>query len=726
MMLSSKKLAAQLVWLSCLLAVASGQGDACFDERSSKYFSKNDWKYCQQLEPNLFMYYAPLVEDQGGNVMLGLHATSDTTGWTALALAGNGGMKGASQIVVRRDNDNGNGNDNDNTDWVAEDRYSTDYSTPLMDESQDVKLLFADQTDEGETAWGVLLMINPCDEPFDYPIEDKSTYMHWAAGSDHTFSFHGNKRGQFHANLFQAPQVVPSTEGLDYIDFVMPNVPVVVGEGGTDPTNPYICGFFDLDEIYAGSGHSSQDKIHAIHMTPVIAETSKKYVHHQILYECSFGGADSQFDDDDDDATPVDVDNLQHLQIVPECESMPPNCWEMKYGWAVGGQDIILPDDVGIPFGEGKRWLALQVHYYNPNLDEGVTDSSGVRVYISPEVRSQDAAIMEFDSGTVAYQRPPMPMGVANYELPPFVVPSSCTSSVWNQPLNILGVFHHLHRLGRQMELVVERDGQNLGPLRKEFGYDFNHQTIEESPFKELLPGDQIVVKCSYDTTSATKNVSFGELTQDEMCYGGVLYYPRQQDDLFHYYPPQANPSSCSAPGTGEWANVSRCAQAFSESVPKFFDYEMPFDFDAVTMCNADWFESEVGWFFDDICPTCQATQNCTVEEVATHAQEDFCVRWCSENANLSLYPDLSRTDPHDTGAWGCPNELFKAPVPLDPPVCETIGDLSLEIPESAAGNRTDDDLVSESFSGADGVFSSPVPSILSATTLILLFTASF
>ena len=53
-------------------------------------FHKDDWKYCQEISDTLHMYYTPLDD----TVMLGLHATEGVTGWSSLAPAGNGGMKG--------------------------------------------------------------------------------------------------------------------------------------------------------------------------------------------------------------------------------------------------------------------------------------------------------------------------------------------------------------------------------------------------------------------------------------------------------------------------------------------------------------------------------------------------------------------------------------------------------------------------------------------------------
>ena len=86
------------------------------------------------------------------------------------------------------------------------------------------------------------------------------TNLLWAVGSDHIFGYHA-QRGQFQANLLQAPEEPASTVGLSSVELRMPNVTVVMGEGAADPdpTNPYICTYFDLEEIAANEGFSAED-----------------------------------------------------------------------------------------------------------------------------------------------------------------------------------------------------------------------------------------------------------------------------------------------------------------------------------------------------------------------------------------------------------------------------------------------------------------------------------
>eukprot|EP01083_Nonionella_stella_P223124 795533_1 len=88
------------------VSAAKNADDGCFSWNSQ--FLPKDWTYCQSINDNMYLYYSP-SED---NIMIGLHVLEGSFGWSALGPGGNGGMKGASQIVVRK---------NDDDEWVAND-----------------------------------------------------------------------------------------------------------------------------------------------------------------------------------------------------------------------------------------------------------------------------------------------------------------------------------------------------------------------------------------------------------------------------------------------------------------------------------------------------------------------------------------------------------------------------------------------------------------------------
>jgi hypothetical protein len=239
-------------------------------------FTREQWPHCVQIAENTnIQVYSGKTAD-GNFVKLGMHVIGHSGAWSSLATAGNGGMKGARMIVVRKKSG----------EWVAEDRYSQDYAEPQLHNDQDVKLLFA-QEESGGTSWGVLLPLDACKTAVngletDYPLsEDVYRWMLFALGSTHDFAYHGSTRGQFHANLISgSPQKRIMPANAEELDLNMPNVDIS-SSGGKDDTNPYICASFDLSKVMPSRDWNS--KHHAIKFAPLI---QSKYVHHIILYAC--------------------------------------------------------------------------------------------------------------------------------------------------------------------------------------------------------------------------------------------------------------------------------------------------------------------------------------------------------------------------------------------------------------------------------------------------------
>ena len=177
------------------------------------------------------------------------------------------------------------------------------------------------------------------------------------------------------------------------------------------------------------------------------------------------------------------------------------------------------------------------------------------------------------------------------------------------------------------------------------------------------------------------------------MCFGFVLYYPRQDRDTFSYGFPGYNASICSSPSSEEFypsQNYSLCAERLYENVPKFFNAEdiAPFAFDLFTACNGvgPLYSLLLG-YVPGLCPECQLTSSCTEEEIAAHAQ-GFCLDECDIYLGMSLYPDLSRTDPYNSSVLGCSDAIgttngwldFRASELAEPAMCSLEGNLSQQI----------------------------------------------
>ena len=97
------------------------------------------------------------------------------------------------------------------------------------------------------------------------------------------------------------------------------------------------------------------------------------------------------------------------------------------FTWTPGASDYELPEDVGFRFGEatgGFSSVSVQTHYNNPEENVGVTDSSGVRIYYTEELRPMDMGTMELGDPLVELRGAPMHDGKSAIS---FECPGSCT-----------------------------------------------------------------------------------------------------------------------------------------------------------------------------------------------------------------------------------------------------------------------------------------------------------
>merc|ERR1719261_682668 len=106
-------------------------------------------------------------------------------------------------------------------------------------------------------------------------------------------------------------------------------------------------------------------------------------------------------------------------------------------------------------------------------MDTGIYDSSGMRLHLTTDLRPIDAGVMSFAAGVSTGQRPELPGGQEDVTMETLYVEPDC-SSEWSGPLTVMSVQHHSHFMGLHQEIVVERDGKNLGALRTEHIYDYN------------------------------------------------------------------------------------------------------------------------------------------------------------------------------------------------------------------------------------------------------------
>ena len=190
-------------------------------------------------------------------------------------------------------------------------------------------------------------------------------------------------------------------------------------------------------------------------------------------------------------------------------------------GWAPGGQNFVMPDDVGLELGGPDTWYILQLHYHNAAGHTDSRDRSGVALCTTEEPRPLMAGMITL--GTIFLDIPPGAQGHEESSLCP-----SWITSYMPEPLTVIASFPHMHQLGRSFSTEILRGGSesSIDMLTDVPVYDFQSQAFYVSdPPLQIMPGDAVRTTCTYDNPG-DQTVHFGEATEDEMCLNFIMAYP--------------------------------------------------------------------------------------------------------------------------------------------------------------------------------------------------------
>jgi hypothetical protein len=191
---------------------------------------------------------------------------------------------------------------------------------------------------------------------------------------------------------------------------------------------------------------------------------------------------------------------------------------KLVYGWAPGGLPFELPDAAGYPMstsdaGDTAHYV-VQVHYNNIQGLSGETDLSGFDLCSTDQIRPNTADVIAFGSMDFTIEPHAALDITCDYTIP--------TAS---QTLHVMSAFPHMHQLGTTIATtstpIAGGDDISLGAVPN---WSFNNQ-IWYPMETQVSPGDIVHTRCAWQNTT-DKPVSFGEYTEDEMCYSFTMYYP--------------------------------------------------------------------------------------------------------------------------------------------------------------------------------------------------------
>jgi len=197
-----------------------------------------------------------------------------------------------------------------------------------------------------------------------------------------------------------------------------------------------------------------------------------------------------------------------------------------------GNKPRYYPEGLGQMLHAGSD-LVMQMHYAPSSVDE--TDLSSVNLFFADEGEQvdrlvQDRIMLPSD----------LPGGFFNFTLQPEETKSFHGTWFVNQEISLMGLSPHMHLLGTDWEVYIEKpDGtrENLISIPE---WDFNWQGAYYFPKFVVAPfGSVIHAIAGYDNTSENVNnpsnppkfVTWGENTDDEMYYLPLFYVPYQDGD---------------------------------------------------------------------------------------------------------------------------------------------------------------------------------------------------
>ena len=435
--------------------------------------------------------------------------------WFAFGLSEAGGMLGADIVSVEFGSSGSVSVVDRYVPWVAFPLEQPPRPYPVADTQQDWELVCGESLENSVTAV-VRRKWNTTDEEQDRDFVSGSVSVIYAWG-DGALGYHGSNRGSIKVDFFgNSPSSVddfvpPADADASFVEGFSPGFELRERE------TQYICQIRDV-------GTTPR---HIVAVEQVYYEQDYgPYVHHVLVHACG-NDLDAVKDMDlyDDKPFPCQKNNIDKQGTSPSGTDA---CFSVIYGGAVGGDPFVLPEDAGVLIGTDIRYIVVEAHIDNLNLDSGVLITDIIRVHTTSTLRTHNAGSMVVGDPAVFLPTIPQGQSDAHYET---TCPMDCTNT-FTTDRYIFSSFVHMHQVGKTIWTSLLKYDENV--LISKHTYDYrefwNFGFQELTPVNVTLsPGDEINTHCIYDTTKNDEDVEFGSDSSEEMCMSFLFYYP--------YYP---------------------------------------------------------------------------------------------------------------------------------------------------------------------------------------------
>jgi hypothetical protein len=94
--------------------------------------------------------------------------------------------------------------------------------------------------------------------------------------------------------------------------------------------------------------------------------------------------------------------------------------------------------------------------------------------------------------------------------------------------INVVSVVLHSHLAGRRLTLKHIREDKELPPIVQDKHFDFDYQQSHTLRHEvKIMPGDELIVECVYNTRDRNRPTFGGYAAYQEMCLAFIVHYPR-------------------------------------------------------------------------------------------------------------------------------------------------------------------------------------------------------
>lgn len=241
------------------------------------------------------------------------------------------------------------------------------------------------------------------------------------------------------------------------------------------------------------------------------------YVIHMMVYECKHRHVVD--DDPSSSLSSFDEDSCENSQKL--------NCPNIVATWSKGSQGFVYPDDVGYPLEDSSYFI--EVHYEPLKLKSSfVVDSTAMRFSITRQLRKHEAGLLSI--GIQPAWTHIIPPGFRKVTSIGYCSGKCNKEALPDTGINVIGLQMQTHEMGKSIKVgLVRSDGIEQHPIGQD--YSLNSEYLEYRSLDNhvrILPNDDLIVECSYNSYEKTKLTLGGYDAQQEVCQATLIYYPRQ------------------------------------------------------------------------------------------------------------------------------------------------------------------------------------------------------